>query len=354
MGSYINFNPEPRHVFQPPICDAENLQVPPLHCSFPAELNPLYEEVKEQCDGWIHAVAQPSSASARQLLLNCLLPRLVCRAIPASTSLKRLVHATKMISWLIIADEEDDHPAVLGADQITTTRHASQVLSILHRRPIHESAAATNTGGPLQKREAALLALASLWSDMQREMSPLLVALFTSAMEDYFQAVVVQATYRKANRLPDIDTYTEIRRHASFILPCFVLVEYALGIELDDATYSNASIQEFRTAALDYMCLCNDLISCKMEIGVGDYLNMPSIVYASTGTLHQRAASDQPSGGEWTGLQAAMDYVVDMVHGLDACSVSILDSMLPKHAASAYARRSAADQVVMTKYVRGL
>ncbi|MCO5598341.1 hypothetical protein L7F22_052435 [Adiantum nelumboides] len=162
MGSYINFNPAPRHVFQPPICDAENLQVPPLHCSFPAELNPLYEEVKEQCDGWILAVAQPSSASARQLLLNCLLPRLVCRAIPASTSLKRLVHATKMISWLIIADDEDDHPAVLGADQITTTRHASQVLSILHRRPIHESAAATNTGGPLQKREAALLALASL------------------------------------------------------------------------------------------------------------------------------------------------------------------------------------------------
>ncbi|MCO5610182.1 hypothetical protein L7F22_064418 [Adiantum nelumboides] len=89
-------------------------------------------------------------------------------------------------------------------------------------------------------------------------MSPLLAARFTSTMEDYFQAVVVQATYRKANRLPDIDAYTEIRRHASFVLPCFVLVEYALGIELDDATYSNASIQEFRTAALDYICLCND------------------------------------------------------------------------------------------------
>ncbi|MCO5554743.1 hypothetical protein L7F22_008277 [Adiantum nelumboides] len=191
-----------------------------------------------------------------------------------------------MISWLLIVDDEEDHPTVFSIDHITTTCHASQVLFILHQCPIHVSTVATNTSGSLQKREAALLALASVWSDMQREMSPLLAARFTSTMDDYLLAVVVQATYRKANRLHDIDTYTEIHRHASFVLPCFVLVKYMLGIELDDATYSNASIQEFKTVALDYICLCNDLISCKMEIGVGDYFNVPSIVYASKGTLH--------------------------------------------------------------------
>nr|APB88779.1 terpene synthase 3 [Myriopteris rufa] len=302
----------------PPAAGAD-FRVPALHCSFTSSLHPHYEVVKEQCDEWILDVAQPPCAAARQLLQDCAIPLLICRNIPNASSNNRLVHATKMIAWLFITDDEVDHPDALGADEVHTMHHACQVLSILRGSPAAHAPAAHEYHVPFdisskeKKREAALLALAELWAEMRREMSPRLCARFVSTMEEHFDAVKVQATYRKANkRLPSVQAYKEIRRHASFILPCFVLVEYAVGIDLDEATYANARIQEFRIAAMDHIWLSNDLISCKMEIGVGDYFNMPSIVYAGRGGLT---------------LQGAVDIVADMVHDMDARCVSLLQTI---------------------------
>nr|WES10307.1 microbial terpene synthase-like protein 6 [Dryopteris fragrans] len=330
---------------------AAHFHIPPLQCSFPSGLlHPHYDLVKKHCDGWILDVAQPPSAAACRLLLDCVIPRLICRAIPAASSVPRLIHVAKMVSWLTIADDNDDHPGALGANDTTSAQHANSVMTILRCEEDNKSAPVLGlralccpnqlNGDPniglmvdsrvpkytscskSDRKEGALEALRKLWAEMRREMTPGLRHRFVSTMEDYLHAIKVQATFRKLHRLPDMQAYLEIRRQASFILPCIALLEYALGIELEEEVYNNPLVEKFRYLALDYIFLCNDLISCKAEIGVGDYFNMPSIAYNSCSIANK----------EWR-FQDAIDHVANMIKDLDGQCVSML-SVIQESSAS--------------------
>eukprot|EP00250_Pteridium_aquilinum_P003553 c13860_g1_i1 orf=1-531(+) len=174
-----------------------------------------------------------------------------------------------MISWLMVVDDDDDHPDAFGSDYATTARRAGIAMAILSS---HE---ADDKGEPsagwlsllldssfTQRTKAQLEALAKLWEEICQEMPLGLRARFISTMADYFEGVKTQAAFRKANQLPNLGAYMEIRRKASFLLAAFVLVEYALGVELDEASYANPLITELRIGAMDFICMCNDIISC--------------------------------------------------------------------------------------------
>nr|WES10309.1 microbial terpene synthase-like protein 8 [Dryopteris fragrans] len=329
MGSYVQ---GPMSLNVSPLCNfrvpSPDFHVPPLRCSFPSLLHPHYELVKEQCDAWTLGFVQPHSPAARRLLIDCLLPRLLCRNIPIASSLCRLIQVTKMISWLIIADDEDDRPDALGADVAGITQSAASVMAILRSHqdsPMtaihgeeHQLSPKVSIGSPnkssktSESKARALEALALLWGEMHIGMPPNLRARFISTMADYFDAIKVQATYRQVHQLPYMEAYMDIRRQASFILPAFSLVEYAMGIELDENVYAHPQLQEFRNTAVDYICLCNDILSCRVEIGVGDYFNMPSIVYNTCAS---------------STFQEAINFSASMVEELDTRLVSMVASI---------------------------
>nr|QOJ43464.1 MTPSL [Christella parasitica] len=306
----------------PSAIDLISLQMPSLSCTFPALVHADYEVVKERCDAWIEALAEPPSASASRFLHDCLLPLLVCQFIPKTVSEQRLVHVIKAIAWLMIADDDDDHPDVLGSDYATTSHRANLVMAILRKEDgVNESSfdcsfLANTRPGFATKCARMLKSLSELWDEIRKEMPPSVQARFISTMADYFEGIKVQASFRAQVTIPDMESYMEIRRQASFTIPCFILMEYALGIELDEPTFYNPLIQELRNVALDYISLCNDIVSSPIEIGIGDYFNLPSILYSSA-----------VSPSNFTSFQNAMDHVAQMAEDLNNRAISLISTI---------------------------
>ncbi|MCO5549131.1 hypothetical protein L7F22_002597 [Adiantum nelumboides] len=117
---------------QPSVEELAAIKMPTLASSFPSEVHPHYEQVRGPSDRWIEAVSELPTASVRRFLRECLLPRLVRRYIPrALPTGRRLQQAIQLLAWLMIADDDDDNPEVLGCNYGATCLRAECIMSIL-------------------------------------------------------------------------------------------------------------------------------------------------------------------------------------------------------------------------------
>ena len=73
-------------------------------------------------------------------------------------------------------------------------------------------------------------------------------------MNMFFEAVHQQAVHRATGVVPDLVTYTELRRETSACRPLFDLIEYSLDLELPDVVVQDPVIVTLNDAV-------NDLIS---------------------------------------------------------------------------------------------
>ena len=73
-------------------------------------------------------------------------------------------------------------------------------------------------------------------------------------MNMFFEAVHQQAVHRATGVVPDLGTYTELRRETSACRPLFDLIEYSLDLELPDVVVQDPVIVTLNDAV-------NDLIS---------------------------------------------------------------------------------------------
>ncbi|KAH7434337.1 hypothetical protein KP509_06G012500 [Ceratopteris richardii] len=268
-----------------PINELKDARIPHLSSSFASELHPCYEAVRKECEQWIVDIARPSNARAQKFLLDCELPRLVCLclAIVPEHALPRLVQTAKMISWLLIADDEDDDPSKMGSDYMATSDCAQSVMAILYGNEsiidaCHDIEDAENSPD-LKAKRRFLDAFRQLWAEIQPSMSQKLRARFVSSMAAYLESLKIQAAFRRANHIPDVHFYMDIRRQASFMYPYFVLAEYAIGVELEGYIYRDPLLVNLQNLTIDFANLCNDVVSCRQEANQCDYFNLPSILY---------------------------------------------------------------------------
>ncbi|KAI5069775.1 hypothetical protein GOP47_0016076, partial [Adiantum capillus-veneris] len=173
--------------------ELKDIRLPTLASSFSSELHPQYEEVKTACDEWIERVAELPSAAARCFLRDCLLPLLICRLIPRALPGKRLLQAIKLVAWLMISDDDDDDPQVLGSDYVATCHRSYCLLTIL-TQPANAFIDGRLWNYHLLDRRLSnqLANLADLWRPVSPDMSPLLRSRFISSMADYLEGIKVK------------------------------------------------------------------------------------------------------------------------------------------------------------------
>ena len=77
---------------------------------------------------------------------------------------------------------------------------------------------------------------------------------FFEAMEAYFDAQCQEADSKE---VPDLDSYIRFRRDASGCKPCFVLIEYANGLNLPDEVFEEPIIRTLQETANDIVSWSN-------------------------------------------------------------------------------------------------
>ncbi|KAF8122312.1 terpenoid synthase [Boletus edulis] len=106
---------------------------------------------------------------------------------------------------------------------------------------------------------------------------------FIAGFDEYLEAVVQQAIDRSGSHIRDIQSYIDIRRDTIGAKPAFALIE--LGLEIPDEVMSHPAIQEMVVAAIDMICISNDITSYNIEQSCGnDSHNVVTIVMKELGT----------------------------------------------------------------------
>jgi hypothetical protein len=91
------------------------------------------------------------------------------------------------------------------------------------------------------------------------------VERFINLWKRYTDAVAREAELRERGQILDLKSFTPLRRHNSAVLLCFSLIEYTLGIDLDDEVYEDATFMDAYWAACDHVCwanVCHGLYTC--------------------------------------------------------------------------------------------
>jgi len=83
------------------------------------------------------------------------------------------------------------------------------------------------------------------------------VRRFANLCESYTQCVGREAELRERGHVLNVDDFIPHRRQNSAVLLCFALVEYILGIDLDDEVYEDKAFSDAYWAACDYVCWAN-------------------------------------------------------------------------------------------------
>ena len=296
--------------------------LPPIRCSFPAKLHPQYDTVRRVCEPWMLNLTHPGS---EQLLLDNLIPRYVCRLFPEAIDLRDVEIVTKFIIWMFLSDDiEDNGPLLLGTDDhgppSTTNVWAQSVLSKFRDPQSPNNVVLFENSRYCHAQSLVILdALGELWSKMSSRLAPKARSRFISVMQDHLHAVCLQPTSNQAFSQHDeggdmsksVEEYRALRRHSSGFLVVFELVLYVLGLD-EDPIHLHPLLEEFRDLALDYIWMCNDIVSCHMEASLGYNFNLPYLVYKNNAL---------------GSFQDAMDVAVDMINRVDARCARVVDAI---------------------------
>ncbi|OCB88734.1 terpenoid synthase [Sanghuangporus baumii] len=115
-------------------------------------------------------------------------------------------------------------------------------------------------------------------------------ARFVSHLIQYIDGISKEATLRTDGEFPSFEEYIKIRRDNGGLFPCCDIVEIILGITLPRKVIEDKNFQKILDAAVDMMCLSNDIYSYALEYASGlDSCNAVTILMHNEGLLHQEA-----------------------------------------------------------------
>jgi hypothetical protein len=251
----------------------------------------------------------------------------------------------------MIADSDGGHrdQVANGNLLLLAPRASSWARCVLSTLAVGNTNAQTTTpssasGGQQQRHDlggrASILldALEEVWGEVSAQMAPRARARFVAAMEQHLAAVqrqqhIMSSCNNVGHRLHaaapaaaaaeeeeedggsggeyeemGVAEYMAIRRPSSGFLVGFELLLYVLGLE-EDPVHKHALLHELRDLSLDYMCMCNDLVSWRMECAAGDFFNLPCVVYGC---------------GMAPTLADAAQHVAHLMHRIDARAAHLL------------------------------
>ncbi|KAF9877982.1 pentalenene synthase [Colletotrichum karsti] len=126
------------------------------------------------------------------------------------------------------------------------------------------------------------------WRNIQKRASPGLQHRYKTYIKHYMLGVLGQVNSRKLH-VSDltIEEFLVFRRGTIGVMPCTVLVEYALGIEVPEHIINHPSIKACQEVAVDLVLLDNDVLSYKKDVIEGEELSVIGILRSQGYTLQE-------------------------------------------------------------------
>ncbi|KDR78905.1 hypothetical protein GALMADRAFT_1278404 [Galerina marginata CBS 339.88] len=252
---------------------ARQFYLPDLLASCPLNdaTNPHYKEAAAESRAWINSYDIFTDRKRAFFVQGC--NELLCSHVYSYAGREQLRTTCDFVNLLFVVDEVSDEQS--GSDARATGQVFVKAMkypdwddgSILAKITKEFKARFLHLSGPKNSKR------------------------FETLCERYTECVAVEAELRERNEVADLATFIPLRRYNSAVLLCFSLVEYILGIDLEDEVYEDETFMKAYWAACDHVCWANDIYSYDMEQSKGiSGNNIVTVLMQENGTNLQETA----------------------------------------------------------------
>jgi 5-epi-alpha-selinene synthase len=276
----------------------KNLIIPDLYCPFPSQINQHVDVLEKYGMEWVLRFKLMSNESAYKDLFDAKSFLLTASAYPYC-NLQYLKIANDFMNWIIIWDE------VSG---ILDKGKQVKKIKFLHKRFIE-----ILHGSNLKNADIPLsFALSDLRQRMLEITSAKWFSYFVNSFDEYIDGCVQESVNWAHEIVPDIETYTTLRKATGVMEPLIDLIEFCDNLILPDFLREHDILKKLRMMTNKIICLCNDIFSMPKEMAVGDFHNLIFVMH------YQQQIS----------LEQAIKSVADM-HDHEVKSMIELETSLP-------------------------
>lgn len=239
--------------------DIENIIIPNIEYNFPVQFNKYYNKVKKECEKWILNYdffddKIKSICMARDFSL------LTSLAHPYATY-EQLYSLCKHFIWIFIIDDVAEN---FNKDTKKIVALYDDIIKITNDEDVN-----------INNMNIYAKNFYNIWISLNLE--NILKKRFSIRFKDYVNGLIEESK-TKNNYMSLTDFYNN-RKKTSESYVVAVLVEYGMGIILDDNIENNNYMYDLNMCFIDITFIINDIYSFKKEFNDGYYMNFVYIIY---------------------------------------------------------------------------
>ncbi|EFJ26468.1 hypothetical protein SELMODRAFT_441870 [Selaginella moellendorffii] len=264
-----------------------SFHISPMKCKPALRVHPLCDKLQMEMDRWCVDFASPESSDEEmRSFVAQKLPFLSCMLFPTVLN-SRIPWLIKFVCWFTLFDSLVDDVKSLGANARDASAFVGKYLETIHGA----KGAMAPVGGSL------LSCFALLWQHFREDMPPRQYSRLVRHVLGLFQQSASQSRLRQEGAVLTASEFVAGKRMFSSGTTLVLLMEYGLGVELDEEVLEQSAIREIATTAIDHLICVNDILSFRVEYLSGDFSNLLSSICMSQGV----------------GLQEAVDQTLELM-----------------------------------------
>ncbi|KAH7443439.1 hypothetical protein KP509_02G034700 [Ceratopteris richardii] len=298
--------------------ETHNIVIPPIPCSFPTRNHPDCEMLTEFSDAWVsqnftdvHGANVHPSSFAPEHIRKSAFPMLTTLVYPDGIG-ERMQPTIKLMIWLFLIDDILDNRIEMNGDPDLAKKEVDSLFKVFQDGYLDLSSASGLV-------RILMYTAAEWWSELCQDMPPKQIARLAKTFFDYLAATRKQNSYCESRRVPDMETYLQIRNHAGGWWPFAVMIEYCNGFELDEEALSHPLMLDLLKNTVEHICIANDVISFKKEYVQGGFCNTVLVLY-----FQKLYDSKRDLGRPAPTLQCAISEAIEMVRQRDENCVKLM------------------------------
>ncbi|MGW4356202.1 terpene synthase family protein [Nocardia sp. NPDC004582] len=235
---------------------------PPGHpiLALPVRVSRYGDRLESLILDWADSYRLVETARQRQRLAGTRLGELIARTFPFVRE-DRLEPLAGWFTWAFVIDDWYDGPG--GSVAAGHGRALAQVLDAL---PVDGRHRVEHPGALFRQ-------LAAVWDRMADGQSVQWRLGFVDCMAAFMESFPYEAINRRAEAVPGVVSYAQLRRQSGGITPCLYLLEYAAGREVPGMIRRSDPFQHMFNCAADVVVWVNDVVSLRKELAIGEVTN---------------------------------------------------------------------------------
>jgi 5-epi-alpha-selinene synthase len=243
----------------------QKLPSPELYCPFTSPINKYVDVLEDYSLKWVQRFNLLTSESDYKQFSKAKIFLLIASVYPYC-QLENLKIANDWLSWVFIWDDQCD---------LSDLGKQPEALKIFHKRflEILRGAQLTTQDIPLSH------ALSDLRERMLQRGSVKWFNYFVSSIEDYFQGSVQESTNRLLEIVPDIESYTSLRRLTVAAGSFIELIQFCDQLKIPDFVRANDVVKKLELMTINILAWCNDIFSAEKEMASGDVHNLVLVLH---------------------------------------------------------------------------